>query len=88
MKHWSPFSTSLSTSSLLEVHLDSAAGSHILPVPLPRSEVSVRVSGRCSEVVSHFSHCFSWNPPAGPARGISPECVIYGRLTDDGCAVS
>lgn len=53
-----------------------------------RSEVSVCVSGRRSEVVSHVSYCFSWIPPAGPARGISPECVIYGRLTDDGFAVS
>lgn len=57
-------------------------------VPLPRSEVSVCVSGWCLEVVSHFPHCFSWIPPAGPARRISSECVIYGCLTDDGCAVS
>lgn len=88
MKHWSPFSTVVSSSSLLEVHLDSAATSHIPPVPLPRSEVSVCILGWRSEVVSHFSYCFSWIPPAGPARGISPECVVYGRLTDDGFAVS
>ena len=38
---------------------------YILPVPLSRNELSVQVSGQRAEVISHFSYCFSWIPPAG-----------------------
>lgn len=58
----------------------------VLPL-LSSNEVSMHVSGQQAGVVSHFPYCFSWNPPAGQARGISPECVIYNLLRDDGFTV-
>lgn len=88
-KYWSLFSTSVSSSSLLEVHFELCCWiAHILPVLLSSNEVSVQVSGQCWEVVSHFSYCFSWISPAGQMRGISPECIIYSSLIDDGFTVS